>query len=147
MSRILNRVLIVIAVLVAVLIVISIRAIKPAAPEQIAKIAAASAQRQQVRAAEDKKEAADKQHYRARHGEVGAFIAAKDYVSVRLKSPASAKFASSSDSTIVNQGDGKYLVRSFVDSQNAFGAMMRTNYICEMITSDGEKFIVTEFTK
>lgn len=147
MKRFFKWVGIVVAILVGLLLVLVNIAEHSRTPEQRAKIAADSAAQQAAREAQAKKEAADKRHYRATHAEIEAFIAAQDYVKPRLKSPASAKFASKAESTVVNHGEGKYLVRSYVDSQNAFGAMIRTEYFCDIITADGERFVVTRFTK
>ena len=44
-----------------------------------------------------------------------------------LKAPATAKFPDL-DEMIVNGSDGKYNVSGYVDSQNSYGAMIRTQY-------------------
>lgn len=48
----------------------------------------------------------------------------------RLKAPGSAKFAKHHELGITGSGDGPYTVRGWVDSQNAFGAMIRARYAC-----------------
>lgn len=59
-----------------------------------------------------------------------AYIMMQDFVKDRLKSPASAKFAEmyDSDCAILKLGF-EYTISSFVDSQNTFGAMMRTYFL------------------
>ena len=140
MKRFFKYLDIVMVALVGVFVVIGIIANHSLTPQQRTKIAAARVADE----ARAKKEASEKQHHRAMHADIRAFSEAKDYVRRRLKSPSSSDFASMDDSTIINHGEGKYLVRSFVDSQNTFGAKIRTEYFCEMITADGERFIVTD---
>ncbi len=50
-----------------------------------------------------------------------------------LKSPGSAKFAYQPDETIEQINDTTFIVLSYVDSQNEFGALMRTYYKCKVI--------------
>lgn len=59
-----------------------------------------------------------------------AYGAAKSIVGKNLASPGSAKFASLGDRTVKVKKIGacKYRVSSFVDSQNGFGALLRTNF-------------------
>lgn len=78
-----------------------------------------------------------------------AWRVAKDLVTARLKAPSTATFPSlmerEEDHAVIAAGNGRYIVRSWVDSQNAFGAMIRTRWQCELKTADGEKFAVTGF--
>ena len=62
------------------------------------------------------------------------------------KAPATADFASYSDSAVVNKGDGTYIVVSYVDAQNSFGAKIRTRYTCTVFTVDGARFILARLT-
>jgi hypothetical protein len=57
-----------------------------------------------------------------------AYSAAKSIVSKQLVSPGSAVFASPRDAKVKKIGKCKYRVEGFVDSQNAFGALLRKNY-------------------
>lgn len=55
-------------------------------------------------------------------------------VKEKLKSPASAEFPVDLNNVkIVN--DSTFIINSYVDSQNSFGAMLRMNYLCEIIIS------------
>jgi membrane protein involved in colicin uptake len=63
---------------------------------------------------------------------------AHDYVLGSLKAPKTATFADHSD--VRNLGKGTYEVSSYVDSQNSFGAMIRTHYAITLKTDDGERF-------
>jgi hypothetical protein len=61
-----------------------------------------------------KKEAAANARDRALHVVVAGYVEAKGYVKIRLKAPATAHFASYSDSPVINKGDGTYIVVSYV---------------------------------
>jgi hypothetical protein len=70
-----------------------------------------------------------------------AYDAAKRIVANHLKSPASAKFAreGSDNVSIDDLGGCKYRVASHVDSQNSFGAMLRTNFYITVMRNSEEK--------
>ncbi|MDC0358152.1 hypothetical protein OAO01_04990 [Oligoflexia bacterium] len=69
------------------------------------------------------------EYERCNSDNIGAYVMAQDFVKENLKSPSTAKFPwGTSDSTIVNLGDCKYRVKSYVDAQNSFGGMIRNNY-------------------
>jgi hypothetical protein len=55
-------------------------------------------------------------------------IAAQQYVLDALKSPSTAKFPSLNDSRIDKSENGLFIVSSYVDSENGFGATIRSNY-------------------
>lgn len=63
-----------------------------------------------------------------------AFIMSHLYVQDQLKAPSTAKFISinESPSEVVNIGEYTFIIRSAVDSQNSFGAMIRSVYYCEL---------------
>ena len=71
-----------------------------------------------------------------------AGLACQDAVRGLLKAPATAQFplVRKGDAAVI--GEGKYLYDSYVDSQNSFGAMLRTQFTCEAETTDGEHFTV-----
>jgi ribosomal protein L40E len=60
----------------------------------------------------------------------GAYIMSQQFVKEILKSPRSAKFPWYDNSFVTDLGDGRYVVYAYVDAQNAYGAMMRTKYMC-----------------
>lgn len=63
-----------------------------------------------------------------------AYEFAKRFVLQRLKAPSTAKFAPYSESKISPLADGAtYKVTSYVDSQNSFGAMIRTYWYAKII--------------
>lgn len=70
-----------------------------------------------------------------------AYEACKHFVGEQLKSPASASypnfFTNTADLHIAYNGAGSYTVSSQVDSDNSFGAKLRTLFTCTTSTADG----------
>lgn len=63
-----------------------------------------------------------------KYEKIEACIGVQGFVENRLISPSSAKFAPCYDAIITDNGDNTYTILSYVDSQNGFGAMLRTYY-------------------
>jgi hypothetical protein len=61
-----------------------------------------------------------------------AYWNCRQFVSQRLKAPASADFASLNESTVMNAGGGVFTVHTYVDAQNSWGAKLRSQCRCEM---------------
>ncbi len=55
----------------------------------------------------------------------------------RLRSPRSATFPRNMSDGASRQPDGSYVLRSYVDAQNAFGAEVRANFVCRGTPADG----------
>ena len=64
-----------------------------------------------------------------------AYNYAENFIEKKLKSPSTADFpgVSEKDKHITDLGGGKYKINSWVDSQNGFGATIRTNFSCTII--------------
>jgi hypothetical protein len=60
-----------------------------------------------------------------------AYIICQMHIKSRLVSPASADFPFL-DYSVRKMGKQRYIVQSYVDSQNAFGATLRTHFNCDM---------------
>lgn len=78
----------------------------------------------------------------------GANYMAREFVKDRIKTPSTAKFASYSESRVEPAGKCKFVVQSYVDSQNSFGANVRTHYsaIMEYVPDiDRWKLITIDF--
>lgn len=60
-----------------------------------------------------------------------AYVMSQDFVRDRLKSPATAKFPIYPLSAHP-LGDNRFAIKSHVDSQNSFGALLRTRYSCTL---------------
>lgn len=67
---------------------------------------------------------------------VSAWIMAQSFVKDRLKAPGTASFGSvfgdyqSPDDCVVELGDGRFRCTGWVDSENSFGAKIRTRFSC-----------------
>lgn len=58
----------------------------------------------------------------------GAWAYMQEFVKQRLKSPVTADFPFGGHRDVEALGDNRYLVNSYVDSQNSFGAQVRTRF-------------------
>jgi len=63
-----------------------------------------------------------------------AFVMSQNFVKQALRSPSSASFpsATSNGVNVRRSGECEFQVRGYVDSQNAFGAVLRNNYSITM---------------
>jgi hypothetical protein len=63
-----------------------------------------------------------------------AFVMCQTPVSAQLRAPSNARFPYITAPGVRAEhiGDGVYKVRGFVDAQNGFGAMIRTQWTCEI---------------
>lgn len=66
----------------------------------------------------------------------------REFVSNSLKAPSTAKFQDYNDFYASPNGPGYYRVEGYVDSQNSFGAMIRTNFACELKRSDSGQWLL-----
>lgn len=62
--------------------------------------------------------------------EKAAFYSSQEYVKQNIKSPSTAKFPPYDKSYVTRFNDSTYVVKSYLDAQNGFGAMLRANYSC-----------------
>ena len=70
---------------------------------------------------------------------VRGFDCVKQEVMGMLKAPSTAKFTDWTESLMNKTGDNQYRFVSYVDSQNGFGAMLRTRFACDVqFESDGK---------
>lgn len=74
---------------------------------------------------------------------LGAFTAATMLVKENLKSPQSAIFPTYESYMVTKEGDKLYRVTSYVDSQNSFGAMIRTDFSL-LMRDDGFNWTVID---
>lgn len=66
------------------------------------------------------------------YDKIDALTHAQIYIKSKLKSPASAEFEGGADG-VIKINDTTFTVMGTVDSQNSFGAMLRSNYSCKVI--------------
>jgi hypothetical protein len=73
------------------------------------------------------------------HSKMIAYNYAEDFIEERLKSPSTAKFPGIFQKKMhsTSLGGGKYRISSWVDSQNGFGAKIRSRWSCKIIFVDG----------
>lgn len=64
-----------------------------------------------------------------------AYNYAEGFVKQRLKSPSTAKFPGTfeKEKHIIENGTNEYLINSWVDSQNSYGALIRSKFSCKII--------------
>ena len=74
------------------------------------------------------------------HSAVGAWVVCQQFLEGQLKSPASAKYPSGYPDYTTHLGAGQYRVAAYVDSQNAFGAMIRTDFTCMVQHTQGDTY-------
>jgi hypothetical protein len=67
-------------------------------------------------------------------------VACRDWARGRLKSPSTANF---SQETAQGLGDGRWRVTGVVDSQNSFGAVVRSAWTCEATYAGEETTLVS----
>jgi hypothetical protein len=72
-----------------------------------------------------------------------AYFYSTEFVKKRLKAPSTADFANRSECTVVKVGDHRYRVSGYVDSQNGFGAMIRSSWVTE-VHSEGDSWYLDE---
>jgi hypothetical protein len=78
-----------------------------------------------------------------------AYYAAKTFIKDYLKSPRSAEFApitKASITTVRNTDYDKdvYVVKSYVESMNSFGVMLKTNFVIEVLPKSDGSWIQTK---
>ncbi len=66
------------------------------------------------------------------YDKIEALTHAQLYIEKQLKSPSTAEFESGADG-VTKVNDTTFIVIGTVDSQNSFGAMLRSNYSCKVI--------------
>jgi hypothetical protein len=75
-------------------------------------------------------------------GPYAAWTACRDAVSGRLKSPSTADFPGYSADYVHTDGDD-YMVAAYVDSDNSFGAHIRSRFTCR-VSHSGASLAVTD---
>ncbi len=68
-----------------------------------------------------------------------AYIMSQEFIEKELKAPATAEFPSYHKISVV-QTDNRYKVKAYVDSENSFGAKIRTNYYITLERNSDESW-------
>lgn len=66
-----------------------------------------------------------------------AYVISQNFVEQRLKAPSTAKFPLGVYEA-TKDSEGNFVIKSYVDSQNAFGAMIRTTYLVTIKHKGGD---------
>jgi hypothetical protein len=74
------------------------------------------------------------------NSEFTAYYYSQQCVKELLKSPSTAEFPSGSDQFVTRIDNDTFLINSYVDSQNSFGAMLRTNYVCQITLNNNDTY-------
>jgi hypothetical protein len=74
------------------------------------------------------------------HDAFTAKIMCEGFVKDRLRAPRTAKFPAPIRQHHEDLGNGAYFVATYVDAQNAFGAMVRTSYGCKVEWIYGDRW-------
>lgn len=61
-----------------------------------------------------------------------ACMMTQKFVKARLKTPTAARFVGCNRDAISYAGNGEYIVTGYVDSQNSFGAQVRTHFAARL---------------
>lgn len=83
-------------------------------------------------------------------GDHAAAIMCEDFVKQRLKSPSTARFPGVTDTdyattkVLSDTKPWKYQVTGVVDSQNGFGATVRSTYVCTVSTKDKDTWTLND---
>lgn len=67
-----------------------------------------------------------------------AEVMCENFVTDRLKAPSTADFPGAD--AVDDLGDDEYQVTASVDSENGFGAMIRTDYVCTIRYAGGDEW-------
>jgi hypothetical protein len=86
------------------------------------------------------------QEMRSHPQDLVAGIVCKDHVKSILKAPATADFQSFLGRDVKDLGKWHYKVSSFVDSQNSFGANIRTTFTCDVQCVAQDRCVVIGFS-
>jgi len=77
---------------------------------------------------------------------VGAYVVCQQFVEDRLKAPVTAEFGGPYSQVTKSLGGGRFVVDTYVDSQNSFGAMIRTEFSCTVQNTGGDNWHLESLT-
>jgi hypothetical protein len=65
---------------------------------------------------------------------------------LRLKAPSTADFPWYDEDNVQDEGNGRFVVSSYVDAENAFGAKIRVFFYCEVQYEGGDRWKLVDLT-
>jgi hypothetical protein len=91
---------------------------------------------QAIAAAERRKAETEANGWKTKPDKTMAYLMMESFVEKRLRAPGTAKFSQSATTDEASEvqyiGEGRYRIDSFVDSQNGFGALLRSTFSGEI---------------
>lgn len=81
--------------------------------------------------------------------EYGAFDVCTNFVKDRLRAPSTAEFRNyfeDDGEVVVTGGPDTYVVTSSVDSENGFGAMLRSTFVCQVEHVAGTRWMLVDLS-
>lgn len=75
---------------------------------------------------------------------ISAYYMSHQFMEKQLKAPSTAKYPRYDENFVKDLGDGRYTVDAYVDAENSFGAMIRTNYTCTLKYAGDDKWTLEE---
>lgn len=76
-----------------------------------------------------------------------AMVMCEEFVDRTLKAPGTAEYGGLSDATITYEAAAEtYTVRNYVDAENSFGAMLRSNFVCEVKDAGNDEWELVDLT-
>ena len=73
----------------------------------------------------------------ATHSQLAAWVMTQDCATLRRTAPAIPQWPTLAEVGVVHNGGGRYSVAGWVDSQNSFGALIRTRFVCDLHHESG----------
>jgi hypothetical protein len=74
------------------------------------------------------------------HDAASAWTMCQSFVEDRLKAPRTAKWPWGYTNYVTHLGGGRYRIKAYVDSQNSFGALLRTHFTAEVRWTGGSNW-------
>lgn len=77
-----------------------------------------------------------------------AYVYCKNFVENELRAPSTADFPTYNDAFVDTIGNGRYDVFAYVDAENGFGALVRTDFSCKVqFSSDKVELLSLRFSE
>jgi hypothetical protein len=77
---------------------------------------------------------------------VGAWVVCQQFLEDQLKAPATAEYPSGYSQYTTSLGGGKFRVDAYVDAQNSFGALIRTDFTCSVSYTGNDNWHLDNLT-
>lgn len=77
---------------------------------------------------------------------VGAWVVCQQFLEDRLVAPSTAEYPSGYSDYTRSLGGGRFRVDAYVDAQNSFGAMIRTDFSCTVDYQGNDNWRLEELT-